>query len=64
MFFTDLTANAKHEESLRAAAAQGASGAGLHQHHTHIGAPWIRTRGGGGGTSPLFSSTLGPPIDS
>ena len=33
--------NAKHEEGLSAAAAPGSGGCGLHQHHIHIGAPWI-----------------------
>ena len=35
--------NAKHEDGLRAAAAPGSGGCGLHQHHIRIGAPWIYT---------------------
>ena len=35
--------NTKHEDGLRAAAAPGSGSRSLHQHHIHIGAPWIYT---------------------
>ena len=48
--------NAKHEDGLRAAAAPGSGGCGLHQHHIRIGAPWTYTcwRGAAIDTGDLF----------
>jgi len=56
IFSPHIPINAKHEDGVRAAAAPGSGGCGLHQHQIRIGAPWIHTcwRGAGIDTGDQF----------